>query len=522
MSALASLSSIKQMSAPKKILLDSTHFNEIRGSVHARTVAWDALVRSSEISEADATIAKHLESSLLAIQQTSGPSSAASSVRTATPSSQALDHITSTEVESLLNLLRLSDNVDCVKAASNLISELLSSDISTLALDTISYFAENPAELETLFDLSFKPQFDNQTILISSFNMVSLLVQPSIEAPNLVQRLITNEKFISIFNNTQQMDTCYVFVRLLGELCTVRKYRKLVWANETLFLPTIFRIISGSRPGTVANTNTNPAAATTAGGMDTAEHVVIVNTNANNLGIQLQYYSLLLVWLLTFDAKIANEMTIKYLNEFLNLLKLVKVTIKQKVSRVSIAILLQCCSKEVRGHKTFIKNLILLGNGIPTLDSLSGRKYSDEELREDIMALKGILEEEYEALTSFDEYAAELNSKLLCWSPPHIDNGFWTDNIDKFKSNNWKIFKQLISLLIEFKKKNEVDNGSRTTLQILLNDITHVIDYLPESVAVLNQMNGKVVIMELMNNSDSRVKYEALKATQAIIGYKMK
>ena len=174
------------MSAPKKILLDSTHFNEIRGSVHARTVAWDALVRSSEISEADATIAKRPEkSSLLAIQQTSGPSSAASSVRTATPSSQALDHITSTEVESLLNLLRLSDNVDCVKAASNLISELLSSDISTLALDTISYFAENPAELETLFDLSFKPQFDNQTILISSFNMVSLLVQPSIEAPKI-------------------------------------------------------------------------------------------------------------------------------------------------------------------------------------------------------------------------------------------------------------------------------------------------------------------------------------------------
>ena len=423
--------------------------------------------------------------------------------------------------------MRLSDNVDCVKAASNLISELLSSDISTLAQDTISYFAENPTELETLYDLSFKPQFDNQTILISSFNMVSLLVQPSIEAPNLVQSLINNEKFVGIFNNTQQMDTCYVFVRLLGELCTVRKYRKLVWANETLFLPTVFRIISGLRASSGSGTITNPTstASTASGntsGMDTAEHVVIVNTNANNLGLQLQYYSLLLVWLLTFDAKIANEMTIKYLNEFLNLLKLVKVTIKQKVSRVSIAILLQCCSKEVKGHKTFIKNLILLGNGIPTLDSLSGRKYSDEELREDIMELKGILEEEYEELTSFDEYAAELNSKLLCWSPPHIDNGFWTDNIDKFKSNNWKIFKQLISLLIEFKKKNEVDNGSRTILQILLNDITHVIDYLPESVAVLNQMNGKVVIMELMNNSDSRVKYEALKATQAIIGYKMK
>ena len=355
--------------------------------------------------------------------------------------------------------------------------------------------------------------------------MVSLLVQPSIEAPNLVQSLINNEKFVGIFNNTQQMDTCYVFVRLLGELCTVRKYRKLVWANETLFLPTVFRIISGLRASSGSGTITNPTSTgstATTSGMDTAEHVVIVNTNANNLGIQLQYYSLLLVWLLTFDAKIANEMTIKYLNEFLNLLKLVKVTIKQKVSRVSIAILLQCCSKEVKGHKTFIKNLILLGNGIPTLDSLSGRKYSDEELREDIMELKGILEEEYEELTSFDEYAAELNSKLLCWSPPHIDNGFWTDNIDKFKSNNWKIFKQLISLLIEFKKKNEVDNGSRTILQILLNDITHVIDYLPESVAVLNQMNGKVVIMELMNNSDSRVKYEALKATQAIIGYKMK
>lgn len=483
----------------KRILLDSTHFVEIRNVIRSRSVAWDALARASEISEIDAAVAKKLENLIVKGNGTE-------------QEMNALD-INENVILPLLHLLATSSNMDSIKSVVNLISELLSSNHANIANETVAFFQKHPEQLKNLYDVSFSDTYDLQTILISSFNIVSLLVQDKSAAnEKMVQQLLNNEKFISILQNVNQMDTCYICIRELQELCTVAAYRKIIWAQEGKILPTIFQVVRRS----INNKNNLPYDHNSNHADN--ENVVIVNTNTNNLGIQLQYYSLMLIWLLTFDNGIASEISSKYLNECLNLLKLIKVTIKEKVTRVSISILLQCCSKQVKGHKTFIKNLILLGNAIPTLDSLTGRKYSDEELRDGIVALKAILDEEYKELTSIDEYTAELNSKLICWSPPHIDNGFWSDNIEEFKKDDWKLFKQLISLLIEFKEKND----DKTILQILLSDITHVIELLPESTVVLNKMNGKVVVMELLNNSDSRVKYEALKATQALIGYKFK
>ncbi|CAL9737646.1 V-type proton ATPase subunit H [Monosporozyma servazzii] len=485
------------MSEPIQILLDSTHFNEIRNALRSRSVAWDALTRSSEISEIDASIAKKLENLLIKYSDDS-------ELKTL--------KIDSTWIEPLIHLLSTSENNDSIKSVQNLIAELLSSKRFTLAQDTIKFFQSKPDQLTKLYDVSFKDEDDLQTILISSFNIVSLLKQENLINVQLVQKFINNDRFISILQNTSQMDSCYVCIRLLQELSAVNEYRNVLWSNNSKFMTTIFKVILRTLTNGKSNTQYSQS---------NNEQPVFVNTNSNNLGIQLQYYSLLLIWLLTFDNKIASELSKQYLNDILNLFKLVKVTIKEKISRLCISIILQCCSKEIKGHKTFIKNLILLGNGIPTLNSLSERKYSDEELRSDIITLKTLLEDEYKELTSFDEYLAELDSKLICWSPPHVDNSFWSDNIDQFKKDNWKLFKTLIELLIEFKDSN--DNNGKIVIQVLLNDITHVIELLPdESVHMLNKLNGKVVIMELLNHSDSRIKFEALKATQSIIGYTYK
>lgn len=490
------------MSKPVQILLDSTHFMEIRNALRSRSVAWDALTRSSELSELDASVAKKLET--LLIKNINGHDKELSNL-----------HIDGTWIEPLIHLLSTSENSDSIKSVQNLISELLTSDKYTIAQDTIRYFQMNPDQLVHLYDVSFKESDDLQTILISSFNIVSLLNQDGLTNVSLVEKLLNNDRFISILQNTSQMDACYVCIRLLQELSTIKEYRSILWENNKQFLPTVFKIVSKNLNSQKNYSSNNKYSS------NQQERPIFVNTNINNLGIQLQYYSLLLIWLLTFDTKIASDMEKQYLNNFLNLFQLIKVTIKEKIARLCIAIILQCCSKEIKGHKTFIKDLILLGNGIPTLNSLSERKYSDEELRSDINTLKTLLEEEYKELTSFDEYLAEINSKLICWSPPHVDNSFWYDNIDRFKQDNWKLFKKLIELLIEFKASNEPED--KIVIQVLLNDITHVIELLPdESVDVLNKLNGKVVIMELLNHSDSRIKFEALKATQSVIGYTFK
>lgn len=468
------------------ILLDSIHFNDIRSAIRSRSVAWDALARSAEISELDASNAKTLESIL---------------IKHANEGAGAIDpnfKINANNITPLIHLLSTSNNVDSKKSVQNLLAELLSSD--KFSNDTVQYFINNPEQVEELFQVSLVG--DRQSVLISSFNMVSLLIQPKLINTDLVSKLVNSDNFLNILNNLDLMDTSYVCVRLLQELAALEPYRPIIWSSQEKFLPTLFQVI---------NQALEPNSATR-----------IVATNANNLGIQLQYYSLLLIWLLTFDKKIAFDLPQFYLQDFLNLLKLVKVTIKEKISRLCISIILQCTSNNVKGHKQIIKKLLLLGNALPVLQSLSERKYSDEELRQDMVTLREILEEEYKELTSFDEYVAELDSKLLCWSPSHVDNGFWSDNIDKFKLQNWKLFKQLISLLIETKETGLNDKQHKIILEVALSDITHVIELLPESVNVLSEQKGKVVIMELLNHPDSRVKYEALKTTQAVIGYTFK
>lgn len=468
------------------ILLDSTHFNDIRSAIRSRPVAWDALARSAEISELDASTAKTLESIL---------------VKHANEPTSSLDpnfKVNEQTIAPLIHLLSSSSNNDSKKSVQNLIAELLSSE--RFSGDTIDYFIKNPKKVEELFEVSLIG--DRQTVLISSFSLVSLLIQPELLNKDLVSKLINSENFLNVLNNLDLMDTCYVCVRLLQELASLEPYRPIIWESHKKYLPTLFVIIKRSlEPNSLTR---------------------IAATNSNNLGIQLQYYSLLLIWLLTFDRKIAYELTQSYLQDFLNLLKLVKITIKEKISRVCISIILQCTSEGVRGHKKVIKNLLLLGNALPVLQSLSERKYSDEELRSDMAVLKEILEKEYQELTSFDEYVAELDSKLLCWSPSHVDNGFWSDNIDKFKSQNWKLFRQLIDTLIQAKDSGLNDKQHKIILEVALSDITHVIELLPESTKILNESNGKVVIMELLNHPDSRVKYEALKATQSVIGYTFK
>ena len=48
-----------------RLLLDSIHFNEMRSVIRSRSVAWEALSRSEEISDEEATYAKLVENVLV-------------------------------------------------------------------------------------------------------------------------------------------------------------------------------------------------------------------------------------------------------------------------------------------------------------------------------------------------------------------------------------------------------------------------------------------------------------------------
>lgn len=499
------------------MLLDSIHFNEMRSVIRSRSVAWEALARSEEITEEEATYAKLVESVLV---------------------KKNVDEkelqVNENLIRALVQLVGNKDNKDCRKSSLNLIAESLSSE--TFYKDTIEVFKENKQLMRELFENSFygdQEHRDSQFVLIAAFNMVTLLTQDGLRDTKLMEELLTVSDgiLLKILSNIQEMDTSYVCIRLLQELAIHVPYRLIIWKHESEITPTLFSILRRATDSRNKHTpmgfSSSTSASSNAFHTSTSTSSSALVPNANNLVIQIQYYSLLLIWVLTFERKVQKEYVTKYLTEYLNLLKIMKVTIKEKISRVCIAILLQCLvdeNNEVK-DKRLIKQLLLLGNALPVVDSLIERKYTDQELKDDLTLFKEILEQEYKELTSFDEYIAEVDSKLLCWSPPHIDNGFWVDNIDNFKANNWSLLKKLVAILEEIKSDPKIDineTKTKTIIEVALSDIAHVVELLPESIDVLGSTGGKVIIMELLNHSDSRVKYEALKATQAIIGYRFK
>lgn len=65
---------------------------------------------------------------------------------------------------------------------------------------------------------------------------------------------------------------------------------------------------------------------------------------------------------------------------------------------------------------------------LPFIVSLQSRKWSDEEIVEDLEYLKDELKSRLDGLSTYDEYVKELESGHLVWSPAHETEDFWKEN----------------------------------------------------------------------------------------------
>ena len=140
------------------------------------------------------------------------------------------------------------------------------------------------------------------------------------------------------------------------------------------------------------------------------------------------------------------------------------------------------------------------------LDSGSIKKVSDEEMTSDINVLKEKLSIAIQNLNSFDEYASEIKSGILTWSPPHQSDLFWKDNASRLELNDCEILHILTNLL-------DFDNDPQI-LTIAANDIGMYVTYHPTGRKNLENLGTKSKIMALFYHSDAEVRYQALSAMQ--------
>lgn len=125
-----------------------------------------------------------------------------------------------------------------------------------------------------------------------------------------------------------------------------------------------------------------------------------------------------------------------------------------------------------------------------------------------------MLEEHTKTQTTFDEYAAEVESGHLRWSPPHRSAVFWAENARKIlEFENGHLAKKLAEIV------GKVWENDKQVLAICCNDVGWLVKEVPEKRQMLERLGLKARIMELMAEPDESVRWESLKAVGEWLRY---
>jgi V-type H+-transporting ATPase subunit H len=133
---------------------------------------------------------------------------------------------------------------------------------------------------------------------------------------------------------------------------------------------------------------------------------------------------------------------------------------------------------------------------------------------EDLNALTTLLDEYTATQTTFDEYAAELRTGHLRWSPVHRSETFWRENARKVLDENKG---ELVRALADIMAKDW--ESDKQVLAIGCNDVACLVREVPEKRPVLEKVGLKTRVMELMEDPSEAVRWESLRAVGEWLRY---
>ena len=191
-------------------------------------------------------------------------------------------------------------------------------------------------------------------------------------------------------------------------------------------------------------------------------------------------------------------------------MQLLRISPKEKCTRLLLSTLNNLLSSN---RSTLLPSAVLAR--LPTiLQSLKTRHLTDPDLLQDLQTLQEMLESYTLTQTTFDEYASELQSGHLRWSPPHKNPTFWQENARRIlEENKGELARQLAEILA---KNWEND---RQVLAIGCNDVACLVKEVPEKRTMLEKLGLKGRVMELMASEEESVRWEALRAVGEWLRY---
>ncbi|KAI0306737.1 ATPase V1 complex subunit H [Multifurca ochricompacta] len=232
----------------------------------------------------------------------------------------------------------------------------------------------------------------------------------------------------------------------------------------------------------------------------------LVETLKSNHNPQMNYQVGFCFWLLTFETEIAEQINKRY-DVIPLFISVAQAAAKEKVVRVNIAALRNLVTKAPSANLP----AMLVAQLLPFVKNLATRKWSDEDILEDVQFLRDELKARFESLTTWDEYASELTSGHLSWTPVHNSELFWKENVTKLNERDYFYLKRLTELL-----RTSQDS---IVLAVAAHDLGQYVKYHERGKKTVTDLGAKTRVMELMSHSSQEVRYEALLSVQRLVSH---
>ncbi|KAF2461079.1 vacuolar ATP synthase subunit H [Lineolata rhizophorae] len=231
---------------------------------------------------------------------------------------------------------------------------------------------------------------------------------------------------------------------------------------------------------------------------------------SGGVGIQLLYHCLLVVWQLSFEGEMVGDGLHDEHDILILYVQLTRISPKEKTTRLLLSTLRNLLST----NRTSLLPAAVLARLPALLQNVAGRHLTDLDLLEDLQALREMLDDYTKTQTTFDEYAAEVRSGHLRWSPPHRSEAFWRENARRIlEAANGELPRKLADIMA---KSWDHD---RQVLAVGCNDVACLVREVPEKRPMLEKLGLKTRVMELMQSGDEAVRWESLRAVGEWLRY---
>ncbi|KAF2722812.1 ARM repeat-containing protein [Polychaeton citri CBS 116435] len=475
----------------------------LQNNIRARPISWEGAVRAKTITEDDLKKIRAIDK----VRKEQRKQVIESDVATYTTLLLGDDKQQKSIFESA------AKRADILNYMLVLTGDLID-DIPALTSSLVSH----PAPFASLLPLLKQSTNPEDTIPLLASAVLSSLVSHALAKYPKSNAAIDSAlpklySYVASLNKTTDSNLQDIAVQEYSALLRTSRSRKQFWEQRKETLAPLFEILVNAA-GSVAkdsdSTLYNGSSASAGASIrSTAENSIRVG-NGGGVGLQLLYHVLMVVWQLSFEARVVGP-GLDTEHDIVPLYtSLLRVSPKEKTTRL----LLGTLNNLLSANKATLMPAAMPARLPEVLRNLKTRKLSDDDLLEDLDNLTSILAEYEETQTTFKAYADEVNSGHLRWSPPHKNKDFWSDNARKvIEDEDGELCKKLAQIL------SKDWSSDKQVLAIGCNDVASLVRECPEKRSKLEKLGLKVRVMALMQDENETVRWESLRAVGEWLRY---